>query len=173
MTNVQPEFSHVALFTSQPARLPGLVASLRQFAGGEGRKLLLWANAERFRAPPGLHPPYHALGRIEARNLTADRVAAAETATAEASATLAAEGWEVTSEILLDATSADVLSRLDANQIELLVTESASFAGQAERLAAKAGCALLLVPDSEHATTGASAGGRANQAGRLSRVLHG
>ena len=173
MISQRPDFSRAALFTSQPARLPGLVASLRQFASGDGRQVFVWANAERFRAPPGLHPPYHALARVEARNLTGSRVAEAESATAGAIAELTAEGWQVTSEVLLDATPADILSRLAANQIDLLVTESASFGGQAGRLNSKSGCALLLVPDSEQTPTSTSAGGRTNRAGRLSRALHG
>jgi hypothetical protein len=168
MIDTRPEYRRVAILAGDPARLTALAAALRQFAAADGRQVLLWAGVQRFRAPSSTHPPYRGLARVEARNITVDRVTEAEASLAVAASALAGQGWQVEAEVILDTGMEGIIERLAMSEVELLVTEPAAFGGQAEKIASRAGCALLLVPSTEPAVKAPTSTG-----GRLLRALHG
>jgi hypothetical protein len=179
-TDTRPgnETGRFALLTDAPDRFESLAATLRQYTPGRHGEVSLWTAVERFRAPSGTHPPYRGLARTEARNITADRVAASEAQANLVAYSLANAGWDVRVEVILDAGVEAISFRLGDNGIGLLVTEGGTrLAESARTAAALAGCALLLLPSHADEDGGVSylAGlfGRKQAApGRL-RVFHG
>ena len=173
-----PASGRFALLTDRPDELDGLAGALRQYAAGSVREVFAWTAVERFRAPSGTHPPYRGLARVEARNITAERVADAESRAQALVRSWPASDWQAHAEVILDACTDAITSRLLTNQIELLITPGrAGLEGLVRAAAARAGCALLLVPAKPDADTSSQRSGwlfgkRHASAGRLG-ALHG
>jgi hypothetical protein len=142
-----PPSGRFALLTDRPDELDGLAGALRQYASGGVREVFAWTGVERFRAPSGTHPPYRGLARVEARKITAERVADAESRAQALVRSWSASSWPTHTEVILDACIDTIASRLQINRIELLITPGRNgMEGLARAAAARAGCALLLVP---------------------------
>jgi hypothetical protein len=162
---------NVAVLTDRPAHLAQLGAALRRFAASDIESMRVWVNVERFRAPSSTPVPYRTLARIEARNITAERLAAAE-----ASATEAAGSWSTSAVVRIEAIAgADaeaIVERMTRCEVDLLACDAASgVVGLAERVAALTGRPVLLISDDEPRLSPAQH--RTNAAARLLRAFHG
>jgi hypothetical protein len=166
----QPKYHKVALLSGNAGQLPALGQALRQFASEEVREVSVWLNVERFRAPSSTHPPYRALARIEAHNITANRVTQSETEGRDLTQAWAEYGWQTHVEAILDASEATIASRLREREIDLLVCEDASETARlGAKAAALAACPLFLVPRNGAGSDGVSGerGDIRKQGGRL------
>jgi len=167
--------SNVAVLTDRPDGLARLEGPLRRFAGAEIDSVHVWVAVERFRSPSSTPYPYRNLGRIEARNITADRLTQAEL-----DATVALSLWStaapVSVEAITDATAAALVERLARDDIDLLVCDAASgVVALAEQVAALTGRPVLLISDGEGDSrrTATAAKQVTNPAARLLRAIHG
>jgi hypothetical protein len=173
-TQAGSRYANVAVLTDRPAGLGRLQQPLRQLAP-HADAVHVWLGVERFRAPSSTHPPYRVLARAEARNITAERLLQAAAGAREAVATWAADIATPDIAAILDPTTADIIARIVAAEIDLLVCDADSgVVALAERAASQTGRPLLLVPaaDDDLART-TQTRSRTNPAARLLRALHG
>ena len=165
----QKRYHRVALMADSPAQLAGLGAALRRVASDDLKEVAIWLRVDRFHATSSTHPPYRGLGRIEARTITADRVAQAESAAMDAARGWQA-GWQTSFEAVLHDAPDKLANRLQEAEIDLLVAAAESRSSAlGSRAAGQAACPLLLVPAEADGLNSQ----KTHRAPRLLRVLHG